>query len=321
MSSKTQPSVQLYNAASGIEMPVIGLGTGAYGSAGNKNGEHWTNDIAEKAVIEWLALGGRRIDTSNDYGTQKGVGRAIKNSNISRSDIFITTKVGPRFPLGFDTILQQANDNLKDLQTDYVDLVLIHWPGAPGGKPNMCATNQTSFKVCRQESWRALVEFYHDGKAKAIGVSNYEIKHLQEILEMDTVVPAVNQFEFHPYWHEDELVKFCEDHKITVNGYSSVGCPDHMSSPDNSEHWQTQIIDQPIIKEIAKKYGKTPGQVLLCWSWQQHIVVNARSWNATHMSENLKFFDFNLTGDEMNTIRNLPTPPNRKVCADPNGIP
>jgi len=137
---------------------------------------------------------------------------------------------------------------------------------------------------------------------------------------MGSLLPAVNQVEYHPYWHEDDLVKFCEDHKIQFNGYSSVGCPDLMSPKTNPSGWRTQVIEQPVVQTIAQKYKKTPAQVVLRWSWQQKIVVNARSWNPVHHMENLAFFDFELTQEEMAAIGNLPKPPNPKITPDPNNM-
>jgi len=191
-------------------------------------------------------------------------------------------------------------------------LLLIHWPVPYYDTVEPCAVGETNFKKCRQDSWRAMEQIFRAGKARAIGVSNFEIPHLQDIFEMGSLIPSVNQVEYHPYWHEDELVEFCKAHKILFNSYSSVGVPDHMS-----DAWKTQVIEQPVVLNIAKKYNKSPAQVVLRWSWQQGIVVNARSWNVAHQIENLNIFDFELTGEEMSAIRMLPKPPNPKVCADP----
>jgi len=152
-------------------------------------------------------------------------------------------------------------------------------------------------------------------------VSNFEKNHLEDIFEMMSLLPSVNQVEFHPYYHEDDLLEFCKENNILFNGYSSVGCPDHMSAPANPNAWKTQVMDQPLIQQIAKKYNKSPAQVILNWSWQQGLVVNARSWDPAHHIENLNFFDFMLTSDEISQIGAIPKPSNPKVCPYPSVIP
>jgi len=313
-------SVPLYNAAvPGTLMPAVGLGTGAYGRPGNIGGEYWDDDVAREAVISWLSVGGVRIDNANNYNTSNGVGEGIQISQRPRESVFITSKVGPGLPLGYDETLQQTDDILKSLKTSYVDLLLIHWPGEFYNVKWPCYQNET-FKKCRLDSWRALEVVFKAGKARAIGVSNYERNHLEEIFELGSLIPAVNQNEYNPYFHEDDLVEFCKAHKILFNSYTSVGVPDFMSSPANPLHWPTQIIDQPIVQKIAQKYKKSPAQVVLVWSWQQGIVVNARSWDPAHHLENLNIFDFQLTAEEISTIGSLPKPPNPKVCPDPSRI-
>jgi diketogulonate reductase-like aldo/keto reductase len=304
-------------------MPAIGLGTGGYGAPGNIGGEYWDNSVSYTAVKNWIALGGKRIDTSNDYNTELGVATAIKASSIDRKDLFITSKVGPRYPLGFDETIKQTMDILYELNTDYVDLLLIHWPGVINGTGLdwPCLQQRTDYKVCRKQSWLALEKMFKEGKARAIGVSNYEKNHLQEIFDLKSLLPAVNQVEYHPYWHEDDLVSFCSDHKIVFNGYSSVGVPDYMKSPDNPNAWKVQIIEQPLVQQIAQKYNKTAAQVVLQWSWKRGIVVNARSLDPVHQLENLNFFDIPLTPSELEQIASsLPLPPNPKVCPNPNEI-
>jgi len=311
----------LYNAARpGIEMPFVALGTGGYGTLGDVGGEYWDDKTAEDAATLWLSLGGRSIDNSNDYGTQAGVGRAIKNSGIPRNDIFLKSKVGPRMPLGYNEVLSQVDDLLKELQTDYVDLLLIHWPGSATMTDWECTKNQTTFKYCRQQSWLAMEKVFHDGKALAIGVSNFERNHLQDIIDLNSTLPSLNQFEYHPYWHENGLANFCRAHAISVESYSSMGCPDHMASKDNPTHWTTQVIEQPIIDAIAKRYNKSSAQVVLRWGLQQGHRVVVRTKDAKHMQENLNVFDFALTKFEMEAVGVVPTPSNPKVGPDPSQL-
>jgi len=158
-------------------MPAVGLGTGCYGSKGDIIPEYWDDEVARKAVLSWLSVGGIRIDNANDYNTSNGVGMGIQQSKRERSSIFVVSKTGPLFPLGYETTLQQVEDILKSLSLSYVDLILIHWPGtsSTSGKDWPCYQNQ-SYKKCRQDSWRALEDVFKAGKTRAIGVSNFEKK-------------------------------------------------------------------------------------------------------------------------------------------------
>ena len=303
------PSVKLMNAAKdGVSMPVAGIGTWGYGFPG----ETWNDDIAEKAIGEWLSMGGRRVDGSQGYGDQVGVGKAIKASGLKREEIFMTSKL----PLAnYDSTMAQMNSVLSDLQMDYVDLLLIHWPGPGAG----CSMTNSSWRECRQSCWKALEQLFNTGKARAIGVSNFEVNHLQDILDMKGLVPAVNQVEYHPFWHEDDLVAFCQKRKITFNSYAPLGTPDW---GPKVHHWSRTVLNDPTIMKIAQAHQRTAAQVVQRWQWQQGIVVNPRTWNTTHMKENLNFFDFQLTADEMKEISSIIPPKNpSKVCPDPHNIP
>lgn len=215
------PAVTLMNAARpGKKMPVTGIGSGGYVHQPNTGhpGEIWTDDVAEKAVGQWLALGGRRIDASYDYGNQVGIGKAIKASGVSREDLFIVSKLTL---LGYNDTFTQLQQILNTLQVDYVDLLLIHWPAVNGKSSDpACQYSLLSWRHCRQSTWRAMEEVYTMGKAKAIGVSNFEKNHLEDIFAMNSTLPAVNQVEFHPYWHENDLLVFCKSYNITFNGYA-----------------------------------------------------------------------------------------------------
>lgn len=203
------PTVTLMNAAQpGTKMPVSGIGTGGYVfEPRTQPGEIWNDDVAEKAVGEWLKLGGRRIDGAYSYGDQVGIGKAIKASGVSREDLFIVSKVGSAHGtqdteagLGYNDTLKQMKPILDTLQVDYVDLLLIHWPAPPDKSSDpTCQGNPPTWRECRQSTWRAMEEIYMLGKARAIGVSNFEKNHLEDIIAMNSTLPAVNQVEFHPY--------------------------------------------------------------------------------------------------------------------------
>ena len=312
------PSVALMNAAkSGVKMPVAGIGTWGYvHTVGTgKPGEVWNDTAAEKAISEWLSLGGRRIDGSIHYGDQVGVGKAIKSSGVSRKEIFMTSKIEIQ---GYNETLTQMKQVLSDLQMDYVDLLLIHWPGPGGsGSDPACQGNQPTGRSCRQSVWKAMEELFNSGKALAIGVSNFEQNHLEDILLLKGMTPSVNQVEFQPYWHEDDLLEYCKSKNITFNSYSPLGAPDWAPT----EHgWNGTILALPVIQSIAKTHKRTAGQIIQRWQWQQGIVVNPRTWNQDHMKENLSFFDFKLTEDEMKKISSIKSPSDPKVCPDPHSI-
>ena len=304
-------------AQTGMKMPVTGIGTWGYIHEPNtgRPGEVWNDTVAEKAMKEWLALGGRRIDGSAGYGDQVGVGNAIKASGIPRKEIFMTSKVSLA---GYNETLTEMKQILSDLQMDYVDLLLIHWPGIWGSSNDpSCQSNATSWRECRQSVWRAVETLYKDGKALAIGVSNFEKNHLEDIIMMNSMIPSVNQVEYHPYWHEDDLLEYCKSKNITFNSYSPLGAPDWAPTEHN---WNGTILELPVIQNIAKAHQRTAGQVIQRWQWQQGIVVNPRSMNQDHMKENLNFFDFDLSDDEMKQISSIKPPVDPKVCPDPRDI-
>ena len=314
------PTVTLRNAAKpGTKMPVTGIGTGGYihDPHSGQPGEIWTDDVAEKAVGEWLSLGGRRIDTALDYGDQTGIGKAIKASSVPREDIFIVSKTdSPR--QGYNDTLQQMDLILNQLQVNYVDLFLIHWPGPPKESSDpVCQGNPSTWQKCRQSTWRAMEDIYMMGKARAIGVSNFEKNHLEDIIAMKSTLPAVNQVEFHPYWHETDLLTFCDAHNITFNGYSPVGAPDWAPT---QHHWNHTLLQEPTIIHIAQSHNRTPAQVTLRWQWQQGVLVNPRTMDPEHMKEDLNFFDFKLDDTEMEQISNITPPSVPKVCGDPHNI-
>jgi len=263
----------------GASIPIIGFGT-------------WKirlNGAAQKAVAEALELGYRHIDTARIYGNEKGVGRGIVQSEIKREDIFVTTKLW-NGDQGYDSALKAFDASLERLGLDYVDLYLIHWPVS--GK--------------RQESWRALEEIYKSGRAKAIGVSNYAIAHVEELLDSSKVVPAVNQIEYHPFLYEDQasLLKFCKQHNIIIEAYSPLV--------------HGKRLDDPVLAKIAKKYSKSNAQILLRWAVQQGTVPLVKSTHSERMAENLDIFDFELDSKAVTDINNLSD--GTRTCWDPTNI-
>lgn len=266
-----------------------------------------------------MQAGGRRIDTADTYGDEGGIGKGVMDAGIPRDQLFITSKTGPGMALGYNETLSQVDWLLGRLQTSYVDLLLVHWP-YPGSINNStdpaCASATLNPKLCRQSTWRALEAAFHAGKARAIGVSNYEQHHLEDILELNSLIPAVNQVEYHPYWHEDDLVAFCQQHNIQFNGYAPLAAVD-------LEKLLPGVLDEPAVTAIAKRLDVSAAQVVLRWEIQQGLVINPRSMDPAHMAENLDIFQFTLTDADMAAITAIPAPVNTtgKICPDPHTMP
>ena len=158
-------------------------------------------------------------------------------------------------------------------------------------------------------------------RARAIGVSNYEQRHLMDIFNLNGLLPSVNQIEFHPYWSEFELVEFCNNYNILINSYAPLGTPDVAAT---MSQWKYILTEHPTILSLANKYGKSAAQIILNWSWKQNIVFNPRTMNVSHMMENLDVYDFELNQEEMQMIAALsdcPPYPTNKICPDPNTCP
>jgi diketogulonate reductase-like aldo/keto reductase len=251
---------------SGGNIPAIGFGT-------------WqlSPDDAERSVAEALKAGYRLIDTAKIYRNEATVGKAINQSGLPRADIFLTTKLW-NSDQGYNSALTAFSESLKKLGQEYIDLYLIHWPGEGSER--------------RLESWRALEEIQKTGQVRAIGVSNFTIRHLEELLEHSSVVPAVNQIEFHPFIYEQqrELLEYCQKHGIVFEAYSPLA--------------QGHLSDD-ILVSIGNKYQKSASQVMLRWAIQKGTVPLPRSRNSQHIRQNLEVFDFELSDEDISAIDNL----------------
>lgn len=243
----------------------------------------------KQAVTAALDAGYRLIDTARIYANEGSVGKAIQASEIPRKDIFVTTKLW-NASQGYDKAHRAFNNSLKRLRMDYVDLYLIHWPVT--GK--------------RSESWRALGEIYDSGRAKNIGVSNYTVRHLEELLSKSKIVPAVNQIEFHPFLYNEqkELLAFSKRHGIVVEAYSPLA--------------HGKKTDTTVLPEIAKKHKKSHAQIILRWCVQHGTVPLPKSGNPQHIRDNLDIFDFELTKTEMNQINDLSD--GTRTCWNPTNM-
>lgn len=235
------------------------------------------NEEATAAVEKALEAGFRSIDTAKVYGNERGVGEALANSSIARDDLFITTKVW-NADQGYENTLNAFDESLEKLGLDYVDLYLIHWP-----------TPKYDEYV---ETYKALEKLYNDGRTKAIGVCNFDIEHLERIMDECEVTPAVNQVECHPYLQQKELKDFCKKHGIRLEAYSPL-----MNGTD--------VLQDKVIKEIASQYNKTEAQVILRWHLQSDVVVIPKTVTPSRMDENLDVFDFELSDEAMDKIADL----------------
>src|SRR5690606_7205990 len=261
----------------GVRIPHLGYGV-------------WKvrNEEATTAVSQALQSGYRLIDTAEIHRNEVGAGAAIANSNIPREDLFITTKVW-NSDQGYENTLRAFDESLERLGLDYVDLYLIHWP-----------TPKFDTYV---DTYKALEKLYKEGRTKAIGVCNFEIEHLQRIFDECEIKPAVNQIECHPYLQQKELKQFCKEHGIYVEAYSPL-----MNG--------TKVIEDPVIQDLAEKYGKTPAQVILRWHIQEDVVVIPKTVTPSRMVENLDVFDFELSAEDMARIAELDR--GERHNADPN---
>jgi diketogulonate reductase-like aldo/keto reductase len=264
----------------GDSMPAIGFGT-------------WQiedQDKAAKSVKTAIEVGYRLIDTAKIYGNEQGVGRGIAESGVARKEFFITTKLW-NSDQGYESALIAFEQSLKRLGMEYLDLYLIHWP----------ATDK------RAESWKALQKIYSEGLANNIGVSNYTVRHLQELLAETDVVPAVNQIEFHPFIYEQqkEVLEFCREKGIVVEAYSPLA--------------RAKDLNNTTLHAIAERHGKTIAQVMLRWAIQHGTVPIPKSTNASRIKENFSVFDFKLSEEEMRTINKLSS--GNRVTWDPTNLP
>lgn len=248
----------------GNQMPVLGLGV--WQAASGKE--------TRRAVEAALKTGYRLIDTAKIYGNERDVGAGIRESGVPRDEIFVTTKLW-NDDHGYERALRAFERSRKELGLDYVDLYLIHWPDS-----NL-----------RHEAWKALLKLREEGLARSIGVSNYTIRHLRELLAESPISPSVNQVEFHPFLYQRELLDFCGTQKIQLEAYSPLV--------------RGRRLDHPVIREIARQRQRTPAQILLRWSLQRGLVAIPKSVRPERIRENAAVFDFELTPKELERLDSL----------------
>jgi 2,5-diketo-D-gluconate reductase A len=229
----------------------------------------------EAAVTHALEAGYRHIDTAEMYGNEEGVGRAVRAAGLDRADVYITSKLNNGFHRP-DDARQAFERTLEALGDDYVDLFLIHWP-----LPTLYDGDFVS-------TWKTLEEFKADGRARSIGVSNFQVAHLERLAAETDTVPAVNQIELHPYFQNREVAAYGREHGIGTEAWAPIA--------------QGKVMDDPTLNEIAERYGKSIAQVVLRWHIQHGMIVFPKSVTAERIRENIAIFDFELEPADVETI-------------------
>ena len=260
----------------GVQMPMLGFGTFKV-----EDGE-----VTVEAVKQALKTGYRHIDCAAVYGNEDSVGRGIIESGVAREDIFITSKVW-NSEQGYDKTIAAFEKTIHDLQVDYLDLYLIHWP-----------------KPLNKETWKAMEMLYKAGKIRAIGVSNFNIHHLEDLLTEAEIVPMVNQVEYHPRLAQLELKAYCESKNIALESWGPL--------------MQGQIFEIELMQQLAKKYNRSVSQMVLRWDLQNGVITIPKSVKAHRIEENAQLFDFEISDEDMAAINALNL--EKRIGPDPDNF-
>jgi diketogulonate reductase-like aldo/keto reductase len=248
----------------GVEIPRLGFGTFRLVAGAQ----------AQESIAWALETGYRHIDTAAAYGNEEDVGLAVAKSGFRREDIFITTKLR-NDDHGFENSLKACEESLRRLRLDYIDLYLVHWP----------------VTGLRGKTWEAFIKLYDEGKCRAIGVSNYTIRHLNELLSGPSLVPMVNQIEIHPFLYRRDLIDFCTARGIVVEAYSPLS--------------KARRMDDPRLVSIAGKYQRSVAQVMIRWTLQHGWISLPKSERRERIAENANVFDFDLAPEDMLTMDSM----------------
>lgn len=257
---------RLYN---NVDIPSVGFGT-------------WhikDSKILEDSVMSAISLGYRHIDTASKYKNEKFIGNTLKKYNIPRKEVFITSKVW-NDDKGFKSTLKAFEKTLNYLQTDYLDLYLIHWP--------MTSDN---WEDINWDTWRALEKLYKEGRVKAIGVSNFLVPHLESLRKRINILPMVNQIEFHPGFMQKDTVDYCRKNNIVIEAWSPIG--------------SGKMLDNIELQRISKKYNKSVAQICIKWCLQNNVLPLPKSTHYDKIKENIDISNFNISDEDMNFINSM----------------
>lgn len=246
--------------SNGVKIPLVGFGT-------YKSGD---DEDTSKSVKNALKMGYRMIDTASFYGNEIGIGKGIKESGINREEIFLVTKLWNE-DHGYESTIKAFNKSLKNLDVDYIDLYLIHWPNK-----------------LNAETWKAFEYLYSIGKVKAIGVCNFKINHLEKLKKDATIMPMVNQVEIHPFSIKSEMISYCKKNDIQVIAWSPIS--------------RGRIFSNDLMVNLSEKYNKTIAQVALRWHTQRGVIPIPKSSNESRIKENIEIFDFEISSEDIKKI-------------------
>lgn len=254
-----------YTLSNGLEIPCLGFGT--YNPTGGDNVE---------IILTAMECGYRYFDTASLYGTERALGEAVKKSGIARGDLFIASKAWID-EMGYEEVKQAFERTLNRLQTDYLDLYLIHWPRS--------AEDDTDWKEKGRETWRAMEELYEAGKIKGLGLSNFLPHHMDNILQNCKVKPVADQLELHPGYMQQAATAFCAENHVAVQAWSPLG--------------RAKLLEAPLLLKMAAKYGKSPAQICLRYLLQKGMIPLVKATKAERMKQNADVFDFEIEKDDM----------------------
>ena len=249
--------------SNGVKIPSIGFGT-------YKSGD---DEETAKIIKNALNLGYKMIDTASFYNNEVGIGNGIKESGIDRKDIFLVTKLW-NDDHGYDKTIEAFNKSLNNLQVDYIDLYLIHWPNK-----------------LNAETWRAFEHLYETGKVKAIGVCNFKVEHLEELKKTAKIMPMVNQVEIHPFSTKNNIINYCKDNNIKVVAWSPIS--------------RGRVLSNDLMIDLSQKYKKSIVQIVLRWHMQKGVIPIPKSSNENRIKENIDIFDFEISSEDMKAIDSL----------------
>jgi diketogulonate reductase-like aldo/keto reductase len=272
-----------YKLSNGVMIPSLGFGTWQTPSG----------KVAIDSVKEALEAGYRHIDTAQMYENEESVGTGIKESNIPREEIFITSKLR-NTTRGYEETIKAVNESLEKLQTDYADLFLIHWPNP--------ISSRERWKEANAESWRAFEDLYKEGKLRSIGVSNFMPHHLDALAETAAITPMVNQIRLCPGDEPLETIQYCNDNHILLEAYSPLGTG--------------RIFHIPELKELSTRYNKTIAQISLRWSLQKGYLPLPKSVTSNRIKENIEVYDFEISEKDMELLSGLESPFEKPVRPD-----